>query len=236
MVSASHNPAEDNGLKVLDPRGLKLDDDVEDDLEAAVLRADELPGVAPGAIGRAVDAGAPPRALRRPSARRSRRTVDATRPARRARHGQRGRVPGRAGDPPRDRRPGDRDPRRARRRQHQPGQRRDGAGLAGRRRQGRRRGHRVRARRRRRPVRRGGRGGQPRGRRPGPRHPRARAAGARRARPREPRGVGPLERRPPGGGRGGGRPDRPDAGRATSTSSPRCWSRAPASAARRAGT
>ena len=37
MVSASHNPAEDNGLKVLDPRGLKLDDDVEDELEAAVL-------------------------------------------------------------------------------------------------------------------------------------------------------------------------------------------------------
>ena len=35
MVSASHNPAEDNGLKVLDPRGLKLEDDVEDDLEAA---------------------------------------------------------------------------------------------------------------------------------------------------------------------------------------------------------
>ncbi len=57
MVSASHNPAEDNGLKVLDPRGLKLDDDVEDELEAVILRADELPGVAPAAIGRAVPAG-----------------------------------------------------------------------------------------------------------------------------------------------------------------------------------
>jgi phosphoglucosamine mutase len=56
MVSASHNPAEDNGLKVLDPDGLKLDDDLEDELEALVLRADELPGVAPSAIGRAVDA------------------------------------------------------------------------------------------------------------------------------------------------------------------------------------
>ena len=44
MVSASHNPAEDNGLKVLDPSGLKLDDDLEDELEALVLRADELPG------------------------------------------------------------------------------------------------------------------------------------------------------------------------------------------------
>ncbi len=56
MVSASHNPAEDNGLKVLDPSGLKLDDDVEDELEALVLRADELPGVPPAAIGRAIGA------------------------------------------------------------------------------------------------------------------------------------------------------------------------------------
>ena len=44
MVSASHNPAEDNGLKVLDPSGQKLADDAEEDLEALVLRADELPG------------------------------------------------------------------------------------------------------------------------------------------------------------------------------------------------
>ncbi len=58
MVSASHNPAEDNGLKVLDPGGLKLDDDLEDELEALMLRADELPGVAPTAIGRAVNAAA----------------------------------------------------------------------------------------------------------------------------------------------------------------------------------
>lgn len=56
MVSASHNPAEDNGLKVLDARGLKLDDDVEDELEALVLRADELPGADPQRIGRWVDA------------------------------------------------------------------------------------------------------------------------------------------------------------------------------------
>ncbi len=58
MVSASHNPAEDNGLKVLDPGGLKLDDDLENELESLVLRADELPGVAPAAIGRTVDAAA----------------------------------------------------------------------------------------------------------------------------------------------------------------------------------
>ena len=52
MVSASHNPAEDNGLKVLDAGGLKLDDALEDDLEALIWRADELPGAAPEALGR----------------------------------------------------------------------------------------------------------------------------------------------------------------------------------------
>lgn len=58
MVSASHNPADDNGLKVLDGGGLKLDDALEDDLEALIWRADELPGAAPGAIGREIDAAA----------------------------------------------------------------------------------------------------------------------------------------------------------------------------------
>ncbi len=58
MVSASHNPAEDNGLKVLDPDGLKLDDSLEDELETLVLRAEELPGVEAARLGRAVDASA----------------------------------------------------------------------------------------------------------------------------------------------------------------------------------
>jgi phosphoglucosamine mutase len=58
MVSASHNPAEDNGLKVLDPSGLKLDDDLEDELESLILRADELQGVPPSEIGRGVHAHA----------------------------------------------------------------------------------------------------------------------------------------------------------------------------------
>ncbi len=44
MVSASHNPARDNGLKVLDEHGLKLDDDIEDELEQFIWRAEELPG------------------------------------------------------------------------------------------------------------------------------------------------------------------------------------------------
>jgi phosphoglucosamine mutase len=56
MVSASHNPAEDNGLKVLDADGLKLDDAVEDDLEQLIWRSEELAGVASPEIGTIVDA------------------------------------------------------------------------------------------------------------------------------------------------------------------------------------
>jgi phosphoglucosamine mutase len=55
MVSASHNPADDNGLKVLDDRGLKLDDQSEDALEALLWRADELPSPTNGGIGRESD-------------------------------------------------------------------------------------------------------------------------------------------------------------------------------------
>jgi phosphoglucosamine mutase len=56
MVSASHNPAEDNGLKVLDASGLKLDDDIEDELERLIWRSGELGAVANGSIGRSIDA------------------------------------------------------------------------------------------------------------------------------------------------------------------------------------
>jgi phosphoglucosamine mutase len=56
MVSASHNPAADNGLKVLDADGLKLDDAVEDELEQLIWRTEELTGVANGELGRMVDA------------------------------------------------------------------------------------------------------------------------------------------------------------------------------------
>jgi len=56
MVSASHNPAEDNGLKVLDARGMKLDDDREDALEALIWRAEELVGPRNEGIGRVVAA------------------------------------------------------------------------------------------------------------------------------------------------------------------------------------
>ena len=56
MVSASHNPAEDNGLKVLDRDGLKLDDAVEDELEQLIWRSDELTGVQADMLGTIVDA------------------------------------------------------------------------------------------------------------------------------------------------------------------------------------
>lgn len=52
MVSASHNPSDDNGLKVLDKRGLKLDDDIEDELEALIWRSEELGGVGNAELGR----------------------------------------------------------------------------------------------------------------------------------------------------------------------------------------
>ncbi len=56
MVSASHNPADDNGLKVLDADGLKLDDAVEDELEHLVWRTEELAGERNARLGRARDA------------------------------------------------------------------------------------------------------------------------------------------------------------------------------------
>jgi phosphoglucosamine mutase len=56
MVSASHNPADDNGLKVLDADGLKLDDDVEDELEDLIWREAELGGVGNADLGRRIEA------------------------------------------------------------------------------------------------------------------------------------------------------------------------------------
>jgi len=54
MVSASHNPAEDNGLKVLDRAGLKLDDAIEDELEQLIWRTEELGSVPNAEIGRSI--------------------------------------------------------------------------------------------------------------------------------------------------------------------------------------
>jgi phosphoglucosamine mutase len=58
MVSASHNPAQDNGLKVLDAQGLKLDDAVEDELEQLIWRTEELAGAHNDELGRMIDATA----------------------------------------------------------------------------------------------------------------------------------------------------------------------------------
>jgi phosphoglucosamine mutase len=58
MVSASHNPAEDNGLKVLDAAGLKLDDSIEDELEQLIWRTEEIGGVGNAELGVAYDASA----------------------------------------------------------------------------------------------------------------------------------------------------------------------------------
>lgn len=55
MVSASHNPADDNGLKVLDSAGLKLDETVEDELERLIWRTEELGGVTNADMGRTID-------------------------------------------------------------------------------------------------------------------------------------------------------------------------------------
>jgi phosphoglucosamine mutase len=54
MVSASHNPADDNGLKVLDEQGMKLDDAMEDELETLIFRSDELANPTNDRIGRMI--------------------------------------------------------------------------------------------------------------------------------------------------------------------------------------
>jgi len=56
VISASHNPAADNGIKFFGPGGVKLPDEVEDQIEA------RLGAAAPSApsFGRVTDAGAEP--------------------------------------------------------------------------------------------------------------------------------------------------------------------------------
>src|SRR5215470_1584911 len=59
MLSASHNPAPDNGIKFFARGGLKLPDHVEDDIErlmGASARLDAGPGIPPAGFGRVRDA------------------------------------------------------------------------------------------------------------------------------------------------------------------------------------
>ena len=51
VISASHNPAPDNGIKFFDHGGLKLADSVEDAIEAAMAGEDTLPRPTEGDIG-----------------------------------------------------------------------------------------------------------------------------------------------------------------------------------------
>jgi phosphoglucosamine mutase len=63
MVSASHNPADDNGLKVLSG-GRKIDDEVEEELERLIFQAESLPGRTNAEIGRITRETAPIAAYR----------------------------------------------------------------------------------------------------------------------------------------------------------------------------
>jgi phosphoglucosamine mutase len=55
VVSASHNPAEDNGIKLFSADGYKLPDEIEDEIERLVREGDG-PRPEGGAVGRIVDA------------------------------------------------------------------------------------------------------------------------------------------------------------------------------------
>ena len=56
VISASHNPAPDNGIKFFDHEGLKLPDSVEDDIEREMTGDDRLPRPTEGGIGLVGDA------------------------------------------------------------------------------------------------------------------------------------------------------------------------------------
>ena len=58
MISASHNPMPDNGIKIFGPGGRKLDDDTEERIEALVSDIAAEPGLRPvgAGIGRVIDA------------------------------------------------------------------------------------------------------------------------------------------------------------------------------------
>lgn len=52
MISASHNPCEYNGIKIFQGNGYKLDDDLENEIEAIILdNAEEIPVLTGGKVG-----------------------------------------------------------------------------------------------------------------------------------------------------------------------------------------
>jgi phosphoglucosamine mutase len=54
MLTASHNPYEDNGLKIFGPDGYKLSDELERQIEAEIISSQKQPLVAPAQIGKAL--------------------------------------------------------------------------------------------------------------------------------------------------------------------------------------
>ncbi len=55
MISASHNPVQDNGIKIFSHNGYKLSDAQEEEIEALLEVADELPRLIGGEIGQVED-------------------------------------------------------------------------------------------------------------------------------------------------------------------------------------
>ena len=51
MLSASHNPYQDNGIKLFGPDGYKLSDEIELEIERRITEADEAPQVPPEKVG-----------------------------------------------------------------------------------------------------------------------------------------------------------------------------------------
>ena len=132
MISASHNPYDDNGIKLFGPDGYKLSDEIELEIEE-LIDGDLAKRLAKSAdLGRAkrID-GVQDRYIEFAKRTLPRNHV-ARRPARRGRLRQRRRLPGRARRAVGARRRGHQDRRRARRLQHQQGMRLDRARRAAR--------------------------------------------------------------------------------------------------------
>jgi len=55
VISASHNPVEDNGIKYFGPSGYKLPDDTEEKIEGLVTEPSSLPSPVGEAVGRVID-------------------------------------------------------------------------------------------------------------------------------------------------------------------------------------
>ncbi|MCL6612162.1 MAG: phosphoglucosamine mutase [Peptococcaceae bacterium] len=55
VISASHNPAEDNGIKYFGPSGYKLPDDAEDEMEDLINDSSSIPAPTGAGVGRCID-------------------------------------------------------------------------------------------------------------------------------------------------------------------------------------